>query len=336
MITHELKKIVESYEAIKEKGGKAVLATVVALDGSSYRRPGVRMLILEDGAMVGAVSGGCVEKEVYRQALSVFQTNVPKIMTYDGRYRLGCEGILYILLEPFQPSPAVIEAFRTVNLQRKVFDINSYYEKEHGEDENYGSVLKAGDNLFTFRSAFAPNENSQCFTQTMLPCFRLVLIGAEHDTVQLCSMAALMGWEVTVVASPKEEKLASDFPGVTHFINADAESLSIEMDAQTAIVLMTHSYVKDLQFLMALKEQQPAYFGVLGPAKRREKLFNELLEHCPETSLEFMESVYGPAGLELGAETPQEIALSVLSEILAVINQKNPASLREKSGRIHA
>ncbi len=83
---------------------KAVLASVVALEGSSYRRPGVRMLLLEDGHMTGAVSGGCVEKEIFRQSESVFRTGIPKMMTYDGRYRLGCEGILYILLEPFRPA----------------------------------------------------------------------------------------------------------------------------------------------------------------------------------------------------------------------------------------
>ena len=336
MITHEFKKIVEAYETAQKVGKKAVLATVVALEGSSYRRPGVRMLILEDGAMVGAVSGGCVEKEVYRQATSVFKTNIPKVMTYDGRFRLGCEGILYILLEPFQPNKEVIASFRSAIRQRLSFEIISNYEKEYGESHDYGSIIKIKNEHLSLRPDYSSDQKTTRFSQTMPPCFRLVLIGAEHDTVQMCSMAALMGWEVTVVVSPKEEKEATDFPGVTQFIAAEAESLSTPIDQQTAVLLMTHSYVKDLQFLIALKDEKPAYFGVLGPARRREKLFNELLEHQPETSLEFIESVYGPAGLELGAETPQEIALSVLSEVLAVINQKNAVSLREKSGRIHA
>ena len=100
---HELKKIFQVHETSAKASLKSVLATVVALDGSSYRKPGVRMLILENGYTVGAVSGGCVEKEIVRQTASVFSSGEAKIMTYDGRYRLGCEGILYILLEPFDP-----------------------------------------------------------------------------------------------------------------------------------------------------------------------------------------------------------------------------------------
>ena len=95
-MTHELKAIFEQIEKVQQAGVKGVLASVVALKGSSYRRPGVRMLLLENGIMVGAVSGGCVEKEIIRQADSVFQSGVPKVMVYDGRYRLGCEGILAI------------------------------------------------------------------------------------------------------------------------------------------------------------------------------------------------------------------------------------------------
>ncbi|MEM1260256.1 MAG: XdhC family protein [Bacteroidota bacterium] len=336
MTTHELKKIVEAGEKALGKGKKAVLATVVALDGSSYRRPGVRMLLLEDGTMVGAVSGGCVEKEVFRQSLSVFETQISKVMTYDGRYRLGCEGVLYILLEPFQPTPHVISNFWDTIAQRKPFGICSYFQKEHGENEGYGSVLRIGDTSFPFHESYTIALELELFEQDLSPCFQLVIIGTEHDAVQMCAMAALMGWEVTIVANPKEEKTQMDFPGATHFVNVEPESFVLASDNQTAILLMTHNYVKDLQFLMGLREHQPAYFGVLGPARRREKLFNELLEKRPDTSLEFIESVYGPAGLELGAETPQEIALSVLSEIVASINQKKPASLREKVGRIHS
>ena len=331
MITHELKKIFEAYEKALKNKKRAVLATVVALDGSSYRRPGVRMLLLDDGTMVGAVSGGCVEKEVYRQASTVFERDIPKVMTYDGRYRLGCEGVLYILLEPFRPSQEVISSFWNVIARRTSFDIHSHFQKEDGENKEYGSVLTFGETGFCFRESYTIPKGLKMFSQALSPCFRLVLIGAEHDAVQLCAMAALMGWEVTVVANPREEKAQSDFPGCTDFIASEPET-----DHQTAILLMTHSYVKDLQFLITLKEQQPAYFGILGPLRRREKLFDELLEKCPDISLEFIESIYGPAGLELGAETPQEIALSVLSEIVATVNQKNPTPLREKEGRIHS
>ena len=92
-MTHELKKLVQAFTDAKERGLKSVLVTVVALDGSSYRKPGVRMLVLENGKMIGAVSGGCVEKEILIQSQSVFESTISKVMTYDGRYRLGCEGV---------------------------------------------------------------------------------------------------------------------------------------------------------------------------------------------------------------------------------------------------
>ena len=335
MVTHEIKKVMEAHEKAMTLGKKSVLATVVALDGSSYRRPGVRMLLSEDGTMIGAVSGGCVEKEVLRQAQSVFETEVPKVMIYDGRYRLGCEGVLYILLEPFMPGQNTISTFWKTIQSRDSFRITSFFQKAHGESTSFGSVIQLDGETHTFRESYTISKAEQRFTQDLDPCFKLVIIGAEHDAVQLCAMAAMMGWEVTVVANPKEQKAKSDFPGAGQFIQTEPEDFALQLDHKTGVLLMTHSYAKDLHYLSILREQKPQYFGVLGPVRRREKLFNELLERHPDTSLEFIESVYGPAGLELGAETPQEIALSVLAEILATAHQKEAISLREKTGSIH-
>lgn len=139
-MTHEFKTIVENYRLAKKQGLKSVLATVVDLEGSSYRKPGVRMLILEDGNMIGAVSGGCVERDILRQSETVFKTGTAKMMTYDGRYRLGCEGILYILIEPFDPNETFLNCFETTLKKRKPFQIKSYFKREVGELNNIGSV----------------------------------------------------------------------------------------------------------------------------------------------------------------------------------------------------
>jgi len=120
-MAHELKKIIKAYELARIHNTSCVLATVVALEGSSYRRPGVRMLLQQDGKMVGALSGGCVEKEVFKQATSVFKTLIPKVITYDGRYRLGCEGVLYILLEPFAPDIKFLENYTRAILEVHFF-----------------------------------------------------------------------------------------------------------------------------------------------------------------------------------------------------------------------
>ena len=131
-MTHEFKDIVKAYLIANNDRLKTVLATVVALDGSSYRKPGVRMLILENGKMIGAVSGGCVEKDILRQAQSVFNNGESKMMTYDGRYRLGCEGILYILLEEFKPDKSFIDEFEKCLETRQEFVIQSSYVKKEG------------------------------------------------------------------------------------------------------------------------------------------------------------------------------------------------------------
>ncbi len=340
-MTHELKKIIKAYRAAQTENLKTIMATVVALDGSSYRRPGVRMLILEDGSMVGAVSGGCVEKEVLRQAESVFNTNQPRIMTYDGRYRLGCEGILYILIEPFNPDKQMLDAFDETLLQRKTFMVSSYFLKEDVSSTHFGSVFQIQDMVLPIQAGFNPEKSKTSpklkkFTQEMNPCFKLLIIGAEHDAVQLCNYAALSGWEVSIMTTPMEEKNILDFPGAVEFINCDPEEMNMDkIDQQTAVVFMSHSYVKDLKYLIALSDTKPVYLGILGPKKRRERLLGEFLEHCPEVSDEFFDNIHGPAGLNIGAETPQEIAIAVISEILSVIRKQEPMMLKNKKEGIH-
>lgn len=335
-MTHELIKIFRAYQAAKEKGIQAALATVVALEGSSYRRPGVCMLLLENGEMTGAVSGGCVEKEIFRQTESVFKSQTPRMMTYDGRYRLGCEGILYILIEPFIPDDTFLSSFWDVVRLRQQFAVSSYYSKVEGTDHQFGSCLQFQDDLFPLRPGFTPGPDKEVLSQVMNPCFKLLIVGAEHDAVQLCAFAALTGWEVVVIAPPTEEKNSTDFPGAREFYALLPEDLPVsDIDQQTAVVIMTHNYARDLQFLIRIKNVEPVYVGLLGPAKRREKLLAEILERVPDIPLEFFDRLHGPAGLNIGAETPQEIALAILTEILTVIRDKEPMPLKDKKANIH-
>ncbi len=336
-MTHELKKIFQVYESTAKAPLKAVLATVVALEGSSYRKPGVRMLILENGSMVGAVSGGCVEKEIIRQAESVFKSGEARVMTYDGRYRLGCEGILYILLEPFEPKPAAIKRFWENVKNRNEFNIECSYEKKDIVHRNFGSCLIFGEDRFSLHEAHKSNPAFSVYSQTMEPGIQLFIVGAEHDAVQLSSLATEIGMEVIIVANPTEEKSSDHFPGSERLLAITPEAFPTnEIDEQTAIVLMNHSYAKDLQYLMTLKAVKPFYLGLLGPYKRREDLLNAFLEQCPETEDAFLESIHGPAGLDIGAVTPQEIAIAILAEILMVARDRIPVKLRDKKGSIHS
>ncbi|OYX28500.1 MAG: XshC-Cox1-family protein [Flavobacteriales bacterium 32-35-8] len=337
-MTHEFKDIVQQGLEAKRQGIKSVLASVVALDGSSYRRPGVRMLILENNQMVGAVSGGCVEKEILLQSQSVFKTGESKIMTYDGRYRLGCEGVLYILLELFQPEDAFEKAFSECIKERHSFEIHSYFTKNEGPTSGLGTFIKLKNTIFSFGSlSEAQSTHLSVFKQTLPACSKLVIIGAEHDAVQLCKYAALTGWEVTIIAGVKEAKTIENFLGASDFYAISPEDIDINsIDNQTSIVLMTHSFANDLRFLVALKNTNPNYIGVLGPTKRREDLLAQFIEYCPDVEDDFLERVHGPAGIDIGSETPQEIAISIMAEILAVTRKRDTISLSKKSGKIHS
>jgi xanthine dehydrogenase accessory factor len=336
---HELKEIINQAVINQQKGLENVLATVVHLEGSSYRKPGVRMLISEDLNTVGAVSGGCVEKEIIHRTESVFVDKKSKIITYDGRFRLGCEGILYILIEPFFISDEFITAFSEANSNRESLKIESSFTKEDEAYDDFGSVVTFENNTqFEFSKALnqQPKNEVPVFTQILQPSFKLIIIGGEHDAVKLCKIAANLGWEIDVITSIKDSKQLSDFPGANSVVGDSPETIQFtNIEENTAIVIMNHSYVQDLKYVIKLADYKPKYIGILGAPNRRERLFNELFEFVPTISDDFLETIYTPAGLHIGAQTPEEIALSIVAEILSVIRNKEPFFLRQINGKIH-
>tara|TARA_B100000787_G_scaffold124695_1_gene94018 strand:- start:13157 stop:14176 length:1020 start_codon:yes stop_codon:yes gene_type:complete len=338
-MVHELQEIIKQADINQQKRLKNVLATVVHLKGSSYRKAGVRMLISEDLNSVGAVSGGCVEKEIIHRAKSVFLTNKPKIITYDGRYKLGCEGILYILIEPFFISDDFITSFSSANSKRQTLKIESHFIKEDEAFGDFGSTITfENKELFEFSKTFKSKnkDDGDVFSQILQPNFKLIIIGGEHDAVKLCKIAASLGWEIDVITCAKDSKQIANFPGASDVIGDTPETIQFtNIEENTAIVIMNHSYVQDLKYLVKLSEYKPKYIGVLGAPNRRERLFNELFEFVPDISDVFLDNIYTPAGLHIGAQTPEEIALSIVAEILSVVRKKSPFSLRELNGKIH-
>jgi xanthine dehydrogenase accessory factor len=337
-MTHEIKLLFQTLKAWQLLGKKAVFVSVVALEGSSYRRPGVRMVISEDGNYVGAVSGGCVEKEIERQAQSVFRNGKSKIMTYEGTYRIGCEGIIHILIEPVFLYEELLNDFDSQLRNRLPLSIDSFYYPDTGEYDNLGSLITMNGKKYSLYPSFHPEKvkGQLCYSQSFEPLFQLFIFGAEHDAVQLCRAASLLGWEVTIVAAEDESKSIDFFPGAGSLITPSFKNIDTSaIDEQSAVIIMTHSYNKDVQYLMALKGCKPAYIGLLGPIKRRERVLSMLLEHYPDTSIEFLEQIHGPAGINVGAESASEIAVSILAEILSVIRHQKPMPLKNKQGTIH-
>ncbi len=339
-MTHEFKQIVQKYQTEQLNGIKCVLATVVFLEGSSYRRPGARMLITENKEMVGAVSGGCVEKEVLKQAASVFLTGIPKVMTYDGRFRLGCEGVLYILIETFNPSKEMIHAFDDFLVNRTNYIVKSYFQKNHEQDKDFGSHIffseKQSFPFDTKKRGCPRNENLLFFEQCLEPAQQLIIIGAEHDAAQLTRCASFLGWDVLVVTHPTDQQALSDFPGAASLIHSIPENFPLDLlRKQTSVVLMNHNYAKDLAYLLVLLKSDFLYLGILGPFKRRDKLLGDMMDLDPQLDISLFDKIHAPAGINLGSETPQEIAVSICSEILAVQRNEESCFLKDKPGKIH-
>lgn len=280
------------------------------------------MLITASGEMVGAVSGGCVEKDVQQRARTVFETGQPLVMAYDGRFRLGCQGTLYILIEPFKTDELAFNLFHKHLEKREPISLTSYYQKEDNAKGAFGTIMQMGKTSISFNEV---NTQLETFYQKLAPSFKLFIIGAEHDAVKLCTLASNMGWEVEVVSSWRDPKTLADFPGAKEVWSLTPELLDVsKLDSETAVVLMTHNYALDLKYLLELKRASFAYLGVLGSQGRNNELRSALFEHGQGAEdLEF----YGPIGLDIGSETPEEIAVSIISEILAVVRNKKAPSL---------
>ncbi len=327
----ELKQIVNKAIEWQSQSIPAVLATVVDLDGSSYRKPGVRMLISETCETVGAVSGGCVEKEVTRQAEMVFKSGIPRVMTYDGRYKLGCEGVIYILIEPMILPDNFLTSWTQLLHQRDTLRIETAYAKGDMQSESFGSIFHFKDQSSSLRHDFTTDSEQLLFKQTLNPALRLVIIGAEHDAVQMCLLASQMGLEVTVVTSVKDPKQLTDFPGAAEVIAREPDQLAeIGFDKETAVILMTHSYSRDFQYALTILKEPYSYFGIIGSMKRKNMLMDELLQFNPELDWEKLENIFSPAGLDIGSVTPQEIAISVLAEVVAKTRGKEHILVKEK------
>lgn len=335
-MTHEWFTLWSHYKE-HHKNERFVLASVVHLEGSSYRRPGVRMLISERGVRIGAVSGGCVEKEVQRQAEAVFTSQKPKMMQYDGRYRLGCEGILYLLLEPMRLKEDQFEEVEQSFKHRKFFELKSFYSLDMKATEGLGTLWSVENSSWPISAEVS--QGDLCFTQALSPRKRLLIFGGEHDAVVLSSLAAAQGYEVGVVTDPKEGKDADDFPTAHHheewMADQSIEEMQWPLDKQTHILVMSHNFARDLAFLGALAECPFAYLGILGPAHRREKLVEGLFDHFPHAPLDFPDRWNAPAGMDLGAENAAEIGLSILSEILLLERGHSGNRLTNKKGKIH-
>jgi len=361
----ELNDIIHAYDRAVMQNKQTALATVVKVDGSSYRRPGARMLITEDGRMTGAISGGCLEGDALRKAQLAIHQKKNKLVVYDTTdeddlnfgVQLGCNGIVYILFEPLQPedSKNPISLLRNVTEQRRdamlltVFNENGTAEQKGTccvihetesfcSDDELRSFVDEGNSLLKEKkSVIRSDENISVLYQFIPPSIQLIIVGAGNDAQPLAEMAFLMGWNIVVVDGRPVYATKNRFSKADKIaLTKPAEILSVvDIDEQTAVVLMTHNYNYDLAALEQLIKTDCKYIGILGPKKKLGKMFNDLTEKGIMISEEVMHKIYGPVGLDIGAEVSEEIALSVVAEIKAVFSQREGLSLKERTAEIH-
>jgi len=368
----EIKDIIRSFDAAQQQGRQTALATVVHLDGSSYRRPGARMLITDEGQLTGAISGGCLEGDALRKALLVMSQQRSMLVTYDTMDEddakfgigLGCNGIIQVLIEPINPDEPnnPIQLLRTVAEKREKAVVVTLFSLENKKDtqpgtrlllkENYQQerntplkdiLVKDGmktlqDGRTVFRTYQTESQSLTAFIELVEPAVSLIAIGAGNDVIPVIAMAEILGWETTVIdgrpAYAKKERFVSS----CQVLVSKPENVisQIEIDNRTVFVLMTHNYNYDMAMLHQLLLKNVIYVGMLGPKKKLDRVLGELRDQGANFTEEQLASVHSPVGLDIGAETSEEIALSILSEIKAVFSGKQGLSLHSNTGSIHS
>lgn len=362
----EIEDIVASYKKASAAGKKTALATVVHVEGSSYRRPGARMLVTEDGELTGAISGGCLEGDALRKALLAINQQQNKLVTYDSMdeddnsfgIQLGCNGIVHILFEPIDATVKdnPIQLLELASTQTNNSVLTTSFSLQDPQGEQIGTCLFANEQEFISSKSFAANlkeevqavlqsgasmmkqyDKTSAFIELVPPAVELVIAGAGNDAFPLLKMADVLGWHVTVMDGRKTHATERRFPSAKKIIVAKpAEGVSqISISNQTVFVLMSHNYNYDLGMLQQLIHSNCQYIGVLGPKKKMEKMYAELQDNGMVITAQDKEKIFGPVGLDVGAETAEEIALSIVAEIKAVLSKRAGASLRNKEGFIH-
>ena len=370
----EIEDIVQSFHAAQQTQIKTALATVVMVQGSSYRRPGARMLVTEDGQITGTISGGCLETDAIRKALLAISQQQNKLVAYNSMddedftegVQLGCNGIVYILFEPIdaaqqnnpitllqkaiqhQKDCVLVTLFNQANLSAKQQGTTLLFTTQEMigslENSQLQTVINEGVNtvLQRRRSSInvypvADSESVNAFIELLKPQVELFICGAGNDALPLELMAHIIGWHTTIADGRKTYANSKRFAKAGKIIvGKPAEVVpQISIHEQSIFVLMSHNYQYDIEMLRLLIKSSCSYIGILGPKKKTEKMLEELVNDGMELTAAEREKIHGPAGLDIGAETPQEIALSITSEIKAVLSKKAGNSLRNKNGFIH-
>jgi xanthine dehydrogenase accessory factor len=369
----EVRDILGALAALRTRGEPAALATIIRVRGSTYRREGARLLIRPDGTTVGSLSGGCLEGDVVEAAQEVLRTGRARVLTYDltadddavWGLGLGCNGMIEVFVEPVRAQGGLdvaallqdaIDRRRSAALATVIaappgpIEVGArVFVPEDGQVEgSLGDPVVDARVVTAARSQLAaettaavpldlPGGRGELFVEVVRPPLPLLVCGAGHDALPLVRLAHELGWWVMVADSRPAFATQERFPEADEvFLVEDREvARAVRIDRRTFAVVMTHNYLHDREILRGLLATPARYIGLLGPRARTEKLLAELEKDGIVLDEAHRGRLYGPVGLDTGADAPEEIALSITSEILAVRNGRATASLRDRRGPIH-
>jgi xanthine dehydrogenase accessory factor len=336
----------------------AILATVVKVSGSSYRSPGARMLITESGARTGSISGGCLEGDVLQKAWWLTGDHPVALRVYDDtsgedavwQFGLGCNGIVHVLLErwPAGSRPLTVDLLQACRDNRRgvvlatpisgpqmgrklaIFPDGSP-RSDIADSVLFDAVVHHARGVFESRESEVRScAGSDVFFEYVAPPVPLLIVGAGHDALPVLRLGKELGWHVTLIDGRSNHARPERFPEADRVLVADMACplRDLVVDEQTVAVLMSHSYPQDSAFLKALHGLPLRYLGVLGPRKRTERMLEE-------AGLRAHPDLHSPVGLDIGADTPEEIALSIVSEIKAALSGRAGGMLLRRAGPIH-
>lgn len=366
----EIKQIVEAYQKIDFSQNRAALATVVRVEGSSYRRTGARMLVMESGEWIGGISGGCLEGDALKKARLAMSQNKATLITYDTSdddpYQigvgLGCNGIIDVLITPLDPlnelnavsqirhcldqrTPNVIVTVTALNKTHETiqlgqvfrFDSPKYFSgifpleaiKEMVIKEIQGALAttKSVSQTYTLTDGLTIS----LFIEVIPPAVQLYVFGSNYDVYPMVRMAKELGWKVIVVCNPNKMH-ASLFATADAVMPKDCVPV---IDKYTAAISMCHDYETDYRNLQTLLKTDISYIGLLGPKKRTIKMYDRMQEEGTPITSENENRIYSPVGLDIGANTPEEIALSVCAEIRTNFSGRDAIKLKFRNKPIY-
>ncbi|HXG38695.1 MAG TPA: XdhC/CoxI family protein [Bacteroidota bacterium] len=371
---NELHTILRSYETLKQSGKNGALATIMKVRGSTYRRPGARMLIDDAGKTIGTVSGGCLEADVAEKAKKVIAAGQAQTVVYDltaegdavWGLNQGCNGVVHLLIEPIGVlgSTDHLDFIQTcvnkkaTGIMATVFRVDGELKATVGSRvllQDDGAIQETVKNptlvaalVEDCREALATGQGkvkeyrltegiAEVSIEVIQPPIPLFLFGAGYDVIPVARFAKELGWEVTVVDHRPAFASKERFPTADTLIHARPEEVSskIALDNRSVAVIMTHNFSYDLELLKALLPSPARYVGLLGPKMRAERLLNQLRKAGSFPTEQQLARLFTPVGLDIGAESPEEIAIAILSEIQAVLKNRSAGFLKNSTRPIH-